>query len=110
LAAVYEQIVVAGADLWAIAPQDVETNQALRERRELPFPILADDDQAVIHQWGIFNFDDPKERAIPHPSTFLINQDGLIAWSYVGKSTRDRPVPGAILAAVHDVAGGDNDA
>ncbi len=73
----------------------------------MPFPILADDDQTVIHQWGIFNFDDPKGRAIPHPSTFVIDQDGLVAWSYVGKTTRDRPTPDAILAAVQDVVGED---
>jgi len=93
----------AGADLWTISPQDVESNQALRERRDLPFPILADFDQRVIHQWGIFNFDDPKGRAIPYPATFVVGQDGLIAWSYVGKMTRDRPTPGAILAAVQDI-------
>lgn len=94
-----------GADLWAVAPQDVAANQRLRQRRELPFPILADSDQAVIHSWGIFNFDDPKGRAIPHPATFIVDRDGLIAWSYVGKATRDRPAPGAILAAVRDIAG-----
>jgi peroxiredoxin len=100
---VYEQIVAAGADLWTIAPQDVATNQALRERRDLPFPILADVDQGVIHQWGIFNFEDPKGRAIPYPSTFVVGQDGLIAWAYIGKATRDRPTPGAVLAAVRDI-------
>ena len=94
-----------GADLWTIAPQEVETNQALRERRDLPFPILADIDQAVIHQWGIFNFDDPKGRAIPYPATFVIGQNGTISWAYVGKETRDRPTPGAILAAARNVTG-----
>lgn len=92
-----------GADLWAVAPQDVASNQALRRRRKLPFPILADGDQSIIHRWGIFNFDDPKGRAIPHPSTFVIDQAGLVAWAYVGQATRDRPTPGAILAAVRDV-------
>lgn len=103
LATICEQIVAAGADLWTISPQDVVTNRGLRQRRELPFPILADDDQSVIHQWGIFNFDDPKGRAIPHPATFVIDREGLVAWAYVGKATRDRPAPDAILAAVQDV-------
>lgn len=100
MATVYEEILTAGAELWTIAPQDVKTNQALRERRELPFPILADIDQGTIHQWGIFNFDDPKGRAIPYPATFVIGRDGLIAWAYTSRETRDRPAPGAILAAV----------
>ena len=105
MATVYEEILTAGADLWTIAPQDIETNQALRERRELPFPILADIDQGTIHQWGIFNFDDPKGRAIPYPATFIIDKQGVIVWSHVGQSTRDRPMPGAILAAVREVTG-----
>jgi peroxiredoxin len=76
----------------------------LRERRALPFPILAGSDLTVIRQWGIFNFDDLKGRAIPHPATFVVGRDGLITWAHVGKTTRDRPTPGAVLAAVRDAS------
>jgi peroxiredoxin len=105
LARIYDDILAAGADLWAISPQDGEHNQALREKRELPFPILADEDQAVIETWGIFNYRDPKGRPIPYPATYVLEKDGRIAWRYLGLIARQRPTPGAILAAVTDLGG-----
>jgi peroxiredoxin len=81
-----------------VSPQDILTNQALQERRSLPFPILADSDQTVIRSWGIFNHDDPKSRAIPHPSTYLVASDGQIAWAHVGSTARDRPESSKVIS------------
>lgn len=103
LAAVYENIKAAGAALWAIAPQSQELNQGLRERRQLPFPILADDRQQVIRQWGLFNDLDPKQRPIPYPATYLIGPNGRVAWYRLGLDTRDRPTPAELIAAVHEI-------
>lgn len=89
----------AGGELLAVSPQEVTANQGLRERRNLPFPILADADQAVIRAWGLFNDLDPKERAIPYPAVYVVGQDGRITWCHVGVATRDRPTAGQVLAA-----------
>jgi peroxiredoxin len=86
--------------LWAISPQNKEKNEELRQRRQLPFPILADADQAVIREWGVFNDLDPKKRAIPYPATYVINQNGIVQWAHVGMDTRDRPGREQIMAAV----------
>ncbi len=86
--------------MWAISPQETEQNQALRERRSLPFPILADADQVVIRTWGIYNRLDPKQRSIPYPATYIIDQSGRVRWSRLGLETRDRPTAGEVVAAV----------
>lgn len=104
LAAVYEEIQEIGGELLAIAPQPVEINLNLKEKRALPFPILADDDQAVIQEWGVFDHQDPKKRLIPYPATYIVGQDGRIAWAYLGAATRDRPMVGEVMAALKKVA------
>lgn len=96
----YTQFTEAGAVIWAISPQTTVENGNLKERRDLPFPVLADADQAVIHEWGLFNALDPRQRAIPYPATYIINQQGEVAWRHLGLQTRDRPTPAEILAAV----------
>ena len=83
----------------AISPQNLEANQGLRERRELPFPILADSEQAVIHEWGLFNDLDPQKRDIPYPAVYVVARNGRIAWSHLGIATRDRPSAGEVVAA-----------
>lgn len=98
-----DAFVAAGVQVWAVAPQPVANNRALRERRGVPFPILADEELEVIHRWGLFNDLDPKQRAIPYPAAYLIGQDGLVAWRHVGLDTRDRPGPDEILVAVREL-------
>ena len=97
LAKVHDQIAALKATLWAISPQAADVNHTLVERRELPFPVLSDPEQAVIREWGLFNDHDPKGRLIPHPATYIVGTDGLITWSHIGKSTRDRPTTDVVL-------------
>jgi peroxiredoxin Q/BCP len=103
LAKIYAQFEELGVSLWAISPQSVEKNRVLIERRELPFPILSDADQKVIRQWGVFNDEDPKGRAIPYPATYLIDQKGWITWVHIGQSTRDRPSSDEILLQIKQI-------
>lgn len=97
---IYDEILSTGGELLAVSPQTIDQNLGLRERRALSFPILADADLAVIHEWGLFNDLDPKERQIPYPATYIVAQDGRIAWAHLGIDTRDRPTVGEVLAAL----------
>ena len=103
LASVYGEIQEAGAELWAISPQPVAQNEALRQRYSLPFPILADADQTIISEWGLLNKSDPKKRPIPYPATYLVGRNGQILWAHLGITTRDRPTPGQIVAALREL-------
>jgi peroxiredoxin len=102
LARIYEEIQARDAALWAVSPQSTAANEGLRQRRQLPFPILADADQQVIRAWGIFNDLDPERRAIPYPATYIVGQNGRIQQQWLGLITRDRPTPAAILAALDE--------
>ena len=100
LAQSYDAILAKEVALWTISPQDQAANRLLQTKHQLPFPILADTDLAVIHAWGIFNDLDPKQRPIPYPATYIVGQDGRVAWVHLGVGTRDRPTVGQILAAI----------
>ncbi len=100
LASVIDEIYEAGAALWAVAPQAVEINAQLKERRKLNFPLLADPNLETIRAWGLFDLEDEKGRLIPYPATVIVNRQREIVWSHVGKTTRDRPTPDELLAAV----------
>jgi peroxiredoxin len=103
LAGIHDQILILSARLWAISPQTVDNNRTLVKRRSLPFPVLADPEQLVIKEWGVFNDDDPLGRPIPHPATYIINRDAQIHWAYIGKSTRDRPDSDEILKQLNQL-------
>jgi peroxiredoxin len=105
LARRYEILRDAGIEIWAISPEPLADSAALQERREFPFALLADSDQAVIRAWGLFNHEDPKGRSIPYPATFIVTADGRIAWRYVRRKTRDRPDAEAVIAAALSLGG-----
>ena len=100
LAKVYDKFLDAGVSLWAISPQQQVTNQQFSEKREIPYPILADDDLAVIDEWGLRHELNPDQENIPYPTTYVINQDGSIHWRHLGGSKDDRPTTEEILAAL----------
>jgi len=85
-----------GAELIGISVDGVWSHLAFAKDRNLHFPLLADFEPkgAVARRYGVYHDDDTSERAL-----FVIDEDGIIRWSYVS------PVgvnPGAdgILAAL----------
>jgi peroxiredoxin len=56
--------------------------QMLRNRfeGEFDFPLLEDKDHKVIDRYGIFN---PDGRGWPHPSTYVIDPQGVVRWKFV---------------------------
>jgi peroxiredoxin len=51
----------------------------------------------VIREWGIYDVEDLKGRAIPLPASYIIDVSGLIVWHHIGMSTRDRPDPAEFI-------------
>ena len=66
----------------------------------LNYTLLSDPGAAVINRYGLYNQDDPRGRAIPHPSTYVIGMDGVIHWKLTEVNYRIRPENEDILAAV----------
>lgn len=92
--------------LLAVSIDDRERQRMMIERvaeehgRTLDFPLLSDPDHAVIDRYGLRNLDDPRDRPIPHPATFVIDRDGIVRWKVVETDYRLRPSNQDILSAL----------
>jgi peroxiredoxin len=69
----------------------------------LDYTLLSDPGAAVIDRYGLFNQDDPRGRAIPHPTTYVIDTDGVIRWKMTEVNYRIRPTNEDILAALGEL-------
>ena len=98
-----------GTEILAVASDDPADLQRMVDRvREeygvsLDFPLLSDPEAAVIHRYGLFNQDDPRGRAIPHPTTYVIDRDGVVRWKMTEVNYRIRPENEDVLAALRQL-------
>ena len=67
--------------------------------------LLSDPGASVINRYGLYNQDDPRGRAIPHPTTYVINMDGVVRWKMTEVNYRVRPENSDILAALEMIGG-----
>jgi peroxiredoxin len=109
-----------GASLVAISPQTPDHSLSLTEKHELAFPVLSDATQEVIRAYHVqFTLagdledlqvnvwhNDPREqnanhtRALPVPSTFVIDRDGIIRAAFASADWRVRVEPTEITTAL----------
>ena len=73
--------------------------------RAIEYTLLSDPDAAVINRYGLFNQDDPEGRAIPHPTTYVIDRDGVVRWKFTEVNYRIRPENADIAAALAAIGG-----
>ena len=66
----------------------------------LDFTLLADPDHAVIDRYGVFNPEAAPNRPVPHPTTLVIDKQGVVRWKFIEIDFRIRPSNEAILSAV----------
>jgi len=65
--------------------------------------LLSDPGAAVIDRYGLFNQDDPRGRAIPHPTTYVIDMDGVVRCKMTEVNYRIRPENADILDALQEL-------
>ena len=90
----YEAFQNAKVEVVALAVNSVEAVGSLRESLGIPYIMLADPDHRVSVDYGVYNL---LGDGLAAPSAFIIDTDGQIVWSYVGKSASDRLSAGKIL-------------
>ena len=76
---------------------------AEEDGRLIEFQLLADPDNAVIDRYGVYNPDDSQRRVIPHPTTLVIDKQGVVRWKFIEIDHRIRPTNEDILAAVAEL-------
>lgn len=69
----------------------------------LNYTLLSDPGAAVINRYGLYNQNDPRGRAIPHPTTYVIGMDGVIHWKMTEVNYRIRPENEDVLAALAEL-------
>ncbi len=67
----------------------------------IEYQLLADPDHAVIDRYGIFNAD--SRRPIPHPTTLVIDKEGVVRWKFIEIDYRIRPTNEDILTALAEL-------
>jgi peroxiredoxin len=66
------------------------------------FPILSDKGHRVIDAYGIRDpdYNGQKFEGIPHPSVYVIDKDGRVAWAKVETDYKERPNSQDVRAAL----------
>lgn len=94
----------------AVSVDDAEGLQLMVDRISkedgiLPdFPLLSDPGHRVIDRYGLFNPDDPKDRPLPHPTTYVIDREGVVRWKMTEINYKIRPTNEDILRALEPLS------
>ena len=73
----YGKIQAAGAELIAISSDDEGDTKKTVQGSGLAFPVLADEDRAVIKAYNVLA---PGNDRIARPASYVLRKDGTIAW------------------------------
>ncbi|HEX5591151.1 MAG TPA: peroxiredoxin [Candidatus Limnocylindrales bacterium] len=70
-----------GAEVWGISPDGASSHRRFREKFDLPFLLLSDEDHAVAERYGAWQLKTNYGRQYMgiQRSTFLVGPDGRIA-------------------------------
>jgi len=93
----FERFEREGLQLAAISVDSLAQNAALVEKLLLPFAVLSDPDGDVIRAWNVWT---DAEGGIARPAIFLVQPDGSVPVSYVGRDYADRPADDVIFSKV----------
>jgi len=85
--------------LAAISTDSLVDAEQMEVLAEAEFPILADTNEDVSKDYGVFNLLGDNVAA---PATFIVEPDGGVVWGYVGVDIGDR-VPTLVILDVLDV-------
>ncbi len=92
-----------GADVWGISPQGATSKRAFREKFDLPFTLLSDEDHAVAEAYGTWVEKENYGKTYwgVARTTFLVDPDGRVArvWSKV----KPEGHAGQVLAALDEL-------
>jgi peroxiredoxin Q/BCP len=76
----YQTFLSRGYDVLGVSADSAKRQENFKNKYELPFPLLADEDKVVINAFGVWG---PKkfmgkEYDGIHRTTFIINENGII--------------------------------
>lgn len=85
LAHEYPRLQESGANLVMLSVDSLKRARQLADQTRPTFPVLSDRDVDAAVAYNVF------ESGIAIATTFLIDQEGIVRWSYVAQKPADRP-------------------
>lgn len=76
----YDQIKAKGAELIAISSDTVAASKRTVDKESLKFAVLSDSEKKTIADYNVV---DPNNKHIARPATFIIDQNGVIEWTFL---------------------------
>jgi peroxiredoxin Q/BCP len=76
----YGEFERAGAVVYGVSPDDVQSHEKFKQKYTLPFTLLADNDHAVAEEYGVWSEKTYQGRTYMgvDRSTFVIGEDGTV--------------------------------
>jgi len=76
----YQALLAKGYAVIGVSIDSEKSHQKFAKKYDLPFPLLADEDQKIVHAYGVFGEKKFMGRIFDgtHRVTFLINEKGII--------------------------------
>jgi peroxiredoxin len=76
---------------------------AAEDGRAPEYVLLSDPGHAVIDRYGLLNLDALPDRTVPHPTTYVIDREGVVRWKMTEVDYRVRPENADIMAALGEL-------
>jgi len=96
----FEEYERRGIQIVAIYGQGFGAVRKLAEREQFPFPVVVDEDRAVIRDYGVYVRLNFESWHMARPSTVLIDGDGIVRFVFVGKNQLEWPTHEMVFAAL----------
>lgn len=87
----YSELKAANYALLGVSPDGVAKHQKFKNKYELPFPLLADEDKSVLNAYGVWGLKKFMGREYDgvHRTTFVIDENGLLEKVITKVKTKD---------------------
>jgi len=83
-----------------VSPDDPEKLRKFRDAESLTFPILLDPGNRVSGAYGLINESNP---VVPHPTTLVIDEDGVVRHLRVDEDHKVRPSAKELVEILDDL-------
>ena len=88
----YQELQGAGYEVVGVSKDSAATHQKFKEKHELPFPLIADVDHALLETMGAWGEKSMYGKKVMGTirTTFIINEEGVIEQIFAGKQIKTK--------------------
>jgi peroxiredoxin len=83
----------------AISADPKDVSAKLKSELHIGFPLLSDEDEQVVKQYGLLHPGGNNGSDISRPANLLLDTQGVIRWAAFTDNIHVRPHPEAVLGA-----------